>query len=109
MDFYAKLVTEGIEGDDYAMDLKQDARAITFQANLSAHNPTACTIRISGSLDNVGFKSFATHELSDEEIAEGFAIFHLINKPSLHYRVEVIILTGDVDQTVDVFWGGAYV
>lgn len=109
MDFHEKLIEGGIEGDFTSRDLKRDTRAVSFQINLSDDTPTECVVRVYGTLDNNNFAPMITHTLTDDELSARTSLFHLVNKPSIFYKVEIYSLVGDAPLVADIYWGGAYV
>jgi len=77
----------------------------TFQGIISG-NPTAVTLLIEGSLNNTLFHELVTHQFTEEELAHGGAMFHLVNKPSSTIRVTVAELSGGTDPRIDIYGTG---
>lgn len=63
-------------------------------------SPTAVTMDLEGSLDDVTFFSLASHVFTAAEITAGNAMFHVVNKPVRFVQLNLTTLTGGTSPTV---------
>jgi hypothetical protein len=68
--------------------------------------PTAVTVDLEGSLDNVTWSSMASHVLTAGELTATAALFHIVDKPVRYVRTNVTVLTGGTAPTVTTLYGG---
>jgi len=89
--------TSIISGSDTGQDIH------SFQV-ATLGSPTAVTISILGTIDGTNYSCLLQHELSADEITDGLAMFHLINKPVPRIKASVDVLTGGVSPEVSVYY-----
>jgi len=69
-------------------------------------NPTAVTITLEGSLDGTNFFTVATHAFVAADITADGAMFFDVDKPLLHVRVNLTVLTNGTAPTVTAIYEG---
>lgn len=75
----------------------------SFQVSLNG-SPSAVTVRIEASIDDVDFNCIAEHTLSAVELTNNSALFHIINKPIPVLRANITKLDGGVSPEVSVYY-----
>ena len=68
--------------------------------------PTAVTVNLEGSLNNVIFEEMASHSFSIEQITNRSAMFHVTDKSVEFIRLNLITLTGGSNPTVTALYHG---
>lgn len=68
--------------------------------------PTAVTVDLEGSLDDVTWVSLASHVMSAGELTAAAALFHVVDKPVRYVRTNVTTLTGGTAPTVTTLYEG---
>lgn len=68
--------------------------------------PTAVTVDLEGSLDNVSWSSLASHIMSAGELSAGLAMFHVVDKPVRYVRNNLTLLTAGTSPTVTAIYEG---
>jgi len=100
-----RLIKNGIEGTTNLHVHFVTIPVFTFQAVVSG-NPTAATLLIEGSLDNNLFHELVTHQFTEEDLAHGGVMFHLVNKPVSTIQITVAELSGGTNPRMDVYGTG---
>ena len=67
-------------------------------------SPTAVTISILGTIDGLNYNCLLQHTLTAEELTNGSALIHLINKPVPLIKARIDVLSGGVSPTVSVYY-----
>jgi hypothetical protein len=86
-----------VSGSDTGHDIH------SFQAVFTG-SPTALTLSILGTIDSVNYNCLLSHTMTSEEITDGTALFHLINKTVPKIKVSIDTLTGGVSPQVSVYY-----
>lgn len=68
--------------------------------------PTAVTVTLEGSLDGTTFVTIGTHAFSAGELTATKAMFFDIDKPLLHVKANLTVLTAGTAPTVTVTYEG---
>ncbi len=68
--------------------------------------PTAVTVDLEGSLDDITWISLASHIATAGELTAAAAMFHVVDKPIRYARVNLTTLTGGAAPTVTVLYEG---
>lgn len=68
--------------------------------------PTAVTVALLGSLDGVTFSLIGTHAMSAGELTATDALYFEIDKPVLHVKASLTVLTAGTAPTVTVVYEG---
>jgi len=76
----------------------------TVQVNVTGA-PTAIELTLEGSLDGRTYFSLQDYVFTAIDISAQAAMFHLVNKPVTHRRVNITTLTGGTAPTVSVIAG----
>lgn len=77
----------------------------TVQATITG-TPTAVTVDLEGSLDNVTFFQLATHAFTAGELTAAGAMFHVTDKAVRFIRLNLTALTGGTAPTVTALYEG---
>jgi hypothetical protein len=75
----------------------------TVQATTTG-NPTAVTVDLEGSLDNITWFQIATSPFTAGEITAQGSMFHVIDTPVRYVRVNLTTLLGGTSPTVTVLY-----
>jgi len=89
-------------------DSQRFARLIkdhTVQTDITG-SPSAVTVRLLGSLNNVVFFELASHVFTASEITAGSAMFHVKDKTVRHVKIDLDTLTGGSSPTVTSLYEG---
>jgi len=68
--------------------------------------PTAVTVDLEGSLDDITWTSLASHVTSAGELAAAAAMFHVVDKPVRYTRINLTTLTGGTAPTITALYEG---
>jgi hypothetical protein len=98
----ARPLHNKVEGESAIRVSTTVVTVFSVQAIISGA-PTAATIRLYGTLDNIHFHELVTHIFSDEDLAAESVLFHVVNKPVGSVKFEVLTLTGGTDATMTVY------
>lgn len=80
---------------------KGSCKSFTVDVTATAA-PTAVTIDLEGSIDNVSFHQLAQHVLTAGELTAKKAMFHVINKPVNFVKGNMTTFTQAASETVTV-------
>ena len=67
-------------------------------------SPTSLSVSIDGSVTGNAFLTIAEHILSDEELAAGLSLFHIVNKATPIIKANITTLDGGVSPEVSVYY-----
>lgn len=68
--------------------------------------PTAVTVALLGSLDGTTYSLIGTHAMSAGELTATDALYFDIDKPVLHVKASLTVLTGGTAPTVTITYEG---
>ena len=92
-------------GASTAKAFSKIVKSHTVQVTVTG-SPTAVTVDLEGSLDNITFFQLDTHPFNNGEIPSGKSMFHVINKPVRFVRLNLTKLTGGTAPTVTGLYEG---
>lgn len=86
-----------VDGKDTGQDIH------SFQISTTG-SPTAVTISVLASIDGTDYNCIAKHVMSEKEITNGTALFHIVNKPIPKLKVSIDKLDGGLSPAVSVYY-----
>jgi len=83
---------------------KEEANAThSFQVSTNG-SPTELTIEIDGTINGEDFTCIAKHVLTQSELLNNTAIFHVVNKPVPVIKAKITALSGGLSPEISVYY-----
>jgi hypothetical protein len=89
--------TSVVSGSDTGHDIH------SFQVVFTG-SPSILILSILGTIDGNNYNCLLTHTMAEEELTDGIAMFHLVNKTVPKIKVSIDTLTGGASPEVSVYY-----
>lgn len=102
---FKSLGTVSAVGATAALDISKDIDGYTSYAfglqAVTTGDPLTITVDLEGSFDGTNWTIIGTKVFDAGELTAGIAMFHVLDKPVLHIRANVSVLTFTTAATVE--------